>query len=185
MQWSGCTSIIESVFSWECVKGCETDMVPKSQYNKFNHSGIYFCIPKIWIGLLFFNRQKRVPPFYYRLWWIVYVCGLFLENAKHPRSEEEGVSHTWMELLYFTVFTLKMNECILSPDPQSLSVLSPPPSQSLSFFNIFSLCPLLNSWLIVFHWHAVDGNVSGTNGGCQAGVHGQVGRELDSQWGLL
>lgn len=57
------------------------------------------------------------------------VCGLFLETV--PWRDETGVSHTSMEYLYFTVFTLKMNECILTPEPQSLT------QQAFFFFNIF------------------------------------------------
>lgn len=88
------------------------------------------------------NRQKWVPLFYYTVKNCSRVCGLFLENAKHPRGMIwRGGLHTWMKRLNFTVFTLKTNEWILCLHPRRLSVFIPQhPSPSLSLtFSAFVL----------------------------------------------
>ena len=61
------------------------------------------------------------------VWSVSGECGV-------PWRDEEGLLHTSMEYLYFTVFGFRMNEWIVSPEPQSLYLFLP---QSLSSFNIF------------------------------------------------
>lgn len=132
------------------------------------------------------NRQKWVPLFYYTVKNCLRVCGLFLEKAKHHRGMiwRGGLAHL-DEALEFHCFHFK-DEWVdsLSTSSETVCFYSTVP-QPFSFFNVFCLCPLLNSWLIWLPRHEADGNVLGTNGSCRAGVHVQVGHEFTSQWGLL
>lgn len=111
------------------------------------YASVYVCVCvecfKIW-----------VPPFYSRLWWIVYACGLFLENVKRPEGMRwGGVAHLDGALV-FHCFHFK-NEWVhsFSWAPESVFLYFP---QSFFALNIFSHC-VLNSWLITLYCHTVMG----------------------------
>jgi len=78
--------------------------------------------------------KKWGSSLYCRLWWTVYACGLFEMNVK-PLDEMRRGSHT---LRLSAVFSFKMNERILCPEPRSLSFFILPQSP---------LLPLSSQWL--------------------------------------
>lgn len=178
-----CTSPSLCVFMWVCVRDRDGVKVSAQSHSPNLIAVEFTLVPQEYkLGFIFFFLGKidknEFLPFITGCDELFMCVVCFWRMRSTPEGWGGGVTHL-DGVLVFHCFCLK-NEWVHSFSKVSESVYLYSP-QSLSFSTVFPL----NSWLIVLHWHTVDGNVSGTNGGCQAGVHGQLGYKLDSQWGLL
>lgn len=117
-------------------------MMSKSRSPNFNTVELILCPKNINYSSSYFEKYIKMSSSL--LLQTVMHCSCVwsvFEECQVSGGMRRGVSHISMEFSYFTVFTFKMNAGILSPEPHSLSLISP---QFLSLMIPFSFC-LLNS----------------------------------------
>lgn len=107
------------------------------------------------------NWQRWVPPLI-PVCDELFMCVVCFWKMQSTQEAWEGgvVSHTSMEYLQFTVFTLKMNERILSPEPRSLTIFIPPSSLFLPHRRLPVLSPqrLMDSVPLTRSWWECPGD---------------------------